>query len=302
MCGLMTGCRSNSGLTIAGYAPQPGEQVGAQENRVGARYFATVGMTIVAGRDFDARDIATGARVAIINETMARTYFKERNPIGERFGYDQPDVEIVGVVGDARVNTVREIANPMAFYPLDATPSYVGTLHVRANGDPLTTAEALRKALREAEPKLPVSRVTTITELASDSLRQDRLIARLTTVLGGLALALACLGIYGLMSYAVKQRTAELGIRFALGAPRPSVVWMVFRESLLLMMAGLLVGVPMVFAASRLVGTMLFDVSPNDPWIVAGAMLVLLAVGALASYLPAWRASRVDPLTALRQE
>jgi predicted permease len=302
MCGLMTGCRSNAGLVISGYTPQPGEQVGAQENRVGARYFETVGMPIVAGRDFDSRDIGTGAAKGIINEAMVRRYFENRNPIGERFGYDKADVEIIGVVRDARVNTVRESAEPMVFYPFDATPSYAGSLHVRTSGDPAGTAAALRKALRESEPQLPVARATTITELAADSLRQDRLIARLTTVLGVLALALACLGIYGLMSYAVKQRTAELGLRFALGAPRARVLWMVFRESLLLMLAGLIIGVPMVAAASRLVGTLLFDVSPNDPWIVAGAMLVLLAVGAMASYLPAWRASRVDPLTALRQE
>jgi predicted permease len=302
MCGLMTGCRSGAdGLAISGYTPQPGEEVAVQENRVGAGYVATVGMTIAAGRDLDARDIG-GKPVALINEAMARKYFKDRNPIGERFGYDTPDIEIVGVVRDARVNSVRESPMPMVFYALDATPSYVGSMHVRATGDPATTAEALRKALRESEPQLPVARVATITELASDTLRQDRLIARLTTMLGILALALACLGIYGLMSYAVKQRTAELGIRFALGAPRARVVWMVFRESLLLMIAGLIIGVPLVFGASRLIATLLFDVSPSDPWIVAGAMVVLLSVGAVASYLPAWRASRVDPLTALRTE
>ena len=191
---------------------------------------------------------------------------------------------------------------PMAFYPLDATPRYFGSMHVRTSGDPLSTGEAIRKALHEVEPKLPVTRVTTIIELASDTLRQDRLIARLTTVLGALALALACLGLYGLMSYAVKQRTAELGIRFALGAPRPRVLWMVFRESLLLMLAGLAIGIPLVMLASRLLGTLLFDVTPGDPAIVIGGMLLLFVVGAAASYLPAWRASRVDPLTALRQD
>ena len=133
-------------------------------------------------------------------------------------------------------------------------------------------------------------------ELAAATLRQERLIARLTTVLGLLALGLACLGLYGLMSYAVKQRTAELGVRFALGAPRPRVLWMVFRESLMLMIAGIAIGVPLVAVASRLIGTMLFDVTATDPAIVGGAMVVLLAVGATSSYLPSWRASRVDPL------
>jgi predicted permease len=303
MCGLMTGCRSAAdGLVITGYTSQPGEQVVLQENRVAANYMSTVGMTLVAGRDFTEHDSAASARIAIINEAAARRYFKDRDPIGQRFGYDKADVEIVGVVRDARVNTVREAAAPMTFYPFDASPSFVGSMHVRVNGDPDATALALHKALREAEPKLPVDRVVTVATLAAGTLRQERLIARLTTVLGGLALALACLGLYGLMSYAVKQRTAELGIRFALGAPRPRVLWMVFRESLLLMAAGLVIGVPLIVAVSRLIGTLLFDVSPNDPWIVAAAMAVLLAVGATSSYLPAWRASRVDPLTALRTE
>jgi predicted permease len=303
MCGLMTGCRSAAdGLVITGYTSQPGEQVVLQENRVAANYMSTVGMTLVAGRDFTEHDSAASTRVAIINEAAARRYFKDRDPIGQRFGYDKPDVEIVGVVRDARVNTVREAAAPMTFYPFDESPSFVGSMHVRVNGDPDATALALHKALREAEPKLPVDRVVSVATLAAGTLRQERLIARLTTVLGALALALACLGLYGLMSYAVKQRTAELGIRFALGAPRPRVLWMVFRESLLLMIAGLVIGVPLIFAVSRMIGTLLFDVSPNDPWIVAAAMAVLLAVGATSSYLPAWRASRVDPLTALRTE
>jgi predicted permease len=303
MCGLMSGCRSAAdGLVITGYTSQPGEQVVLQENRVAANYMSTVGMTLVAGRDFTEHDSAASARVAIINEAAARRYFKDRDPIGQRFGYDKADVEIIGVVRDARVNTVREAAVPMTFYPFDASPSFVGSMHVRVNGDPDATALALHKALREAEPKLPVDRVVTIAALAAGTLRQERLIARLTTLLGALALALACLGLYGLMSYAVKQRTAELGIRFALGAPRPRVLWMVFRESLLLMIAGLAIGVPLILAVSRLIGTMLFDVSPNDPWIVAGAMMMLIGVGAASSYLPAWRASRVNPLTALRTE
>ncbi|MGH9217940.1 MAG: ADOP family duplicated permease [Vicinamibacterales bacterium] len=303
MCGVMTGCRSSAdGVVITGYASQPEEQVVVQENRVGPRYFSTVGMTIVGGRDFTAADFGSDAPIAIVNEAMVRKYFKDRNPIGERFGGDTPDVEIVGVVRDARVNAVREAATPMVFYPLDSTPPFVGSMQVRTSADPGTTAAALRKAIQEIEPNLPVDRVIPISELAAGTLRQERLIARLASVLGVLALGLACLGLYGLMSYAVKQRTAELGVRFALGAPRPRVLWMVFRESLVLMIAGLLIGMPLVLVASRLVGTLLFGVTATDPAIIGGAMAVLLTVGATSSYLPSWRASRVDPLTALRQE
>jgi predicted permease len=289
-------------VAIGGYTSQPGEQVILQENRVHPSYFSTVGMTIVAGRDFTAQDSANDAPIAIVNEAMVRKYFKDRNPIGERFGGDQPDIEIVGVVRDARVNSVREATLPMAFYPFDSTPSFVGSMHVRTSTDPDATAAAVRRALQELEPNLPVDRIVPISELAAATLRQERLIARLTTVLGGLALGLACLGLYGLMSYAVKQRTAELGVRFALGAPRPRVLWMVFRESLTLMIAGIAIGVPLVAGASRLIGTMLFDVTATDPAIVGSAMIVLLVVGATSSYLPSWRASRVDPLTALRQD
>jgi predicted permease len=303
MCGVMTGCRSAAdGLAIEGYTAQPGEQLVVQENRVGDHYFATVGMRIVAGRDFTTADIGSGKPIAIVNEAMVKRYFNGGDAIGKRFGYDQADTEIIGVVRDARVNTVREPVPPMAFYPFTASPGFVGSMHVRSVGNPETTGQEIQKALRELEPKLPVDRARTIASLAAATLRQERLIARLTTVLGGLALALACLGLYGLMAYAVKQRTAELGIRFALGAPRPRVLWMVFRESLMLMAAGLAIGIPLVAAISRLIGRLLFDVSPSDPTILGAAVLALLAVGALSSYLPAWRASRVDPLTALRQD
>jgi predicted permease len=274
-----------------------------QENRVGPGYFTTVGMHMAAGRNFEAREIGSDAKIAIINETMARRYFKGRDPVGQRFGYDKPDeLEIIGVVKDARVNTVREEVPPMVFFPLDSTPSYVGTMQVRAAGDPALAGAAIRRALNELEPRLPVSSVTTIATLAANTLRQERLVARLTTVVGVLALALASLGLYGLMAYAVKQRTAELGLRFALGAPRARVLWMVFRESLMLVGAGLLIGVPIVLVASRLLGPMLFDVNPNDPVVIAIAMMVLVAVGAWSGYLPAWRASRVDPLVALRED
>jgi predicted permease len=300
-CGLMTGCRSNAhGLVIAGYQPQPGEEIVVQENQVSAGYLRTAGMTLVSGRDLTVRD--HGARVAIINETLAERYFRGRNPIGERLGRDTADTEIVGVVRDARVNAVREAPVPMVFWPLEAPPGYAGTLLVRTSGDPAAVVMQLRRAVQELEPALPIDRVTTVSGLAAATFRQETLIARLTTVLGVIALLLACLGLYGLMSYAVKQRTGELGIRFALGASRPRVLWMVLRESLVLIVGGLAIGWPAIVAGSRALGTVLYEVEGDDPLIIGGAMAVLLVVGAMSSYLPSWRASRVDPLTALRSE
>jgi putative ABC transport system permease protein len=191
---------------------------------------------------------------------------------------------------------------PMVYLPFDTTPPYVGTMQVRAAGDPVLAGAAIRRALQESEPRLPVDRVVTIASLAAATLRQERLIARLTTVVGLLALVLASLGLYGVMAYAVKQRTAELGVRFALGAPRGRVLWMVLRESMVLVVIGLAIGVPAVMAVGRLIGPMLFEVKPTDPLVVSIAIGVLFVVGAWSGYLPALRASRVDPLTALRQE
>ena len=304
MCGLMNGCRSNSdGVFISGYTSQPGEQVGFQVNGVGPNYFVTVGMTMAAGRNFAPQDIGGKNKIAIINEAMVRRYFKGRDPIGQHFGFDKPDeIEIIGVVRDAHVNSVREAAVPMVYFPFDANPPYVGTMQVRAAGDPVVAGAAIRRALQESEKRLPVDRVVTIASLAAATLRQERLIARLTTVVGLLALVLASLGLYGVMAYAVKQRTAELGVRFALGAPRGRVLWMVLRESMVLVVIGLAIGVPAVMAVGRLISPMLFEVKPTDPLVVSIAIGVLFVVGAWSGYLPALRASRVDPITALRTE
>jgi predicted permease len=289
------------GLTITGYTSQPGEQVVLQQNYVDPKYFATVGMQLVAGRNFDERDAEHPDPVAIVNEAAANRYFKNRSPLGQRFGEDNPAIEIIGVVADARVNTVREPALPMAFYPFQLD-EYAGALEVRAAGDPRGIPAALRKAIANVDPNLPLDHVTIMADQAGTTLRQERLIARLTTVLGVLALGLACLGLYGVMSYGVKQRTPELGIRFALGASRPLVLWTVLRESLVLVAIGVAIGLPLVLAASQVVGTLLFDVTPTHPATLIASTLLLLAVGAISGYLPAWRASRVDPLTALRHE
>jgi predicted permease len=303
MCSVLNGCRSNSdGVAFSGYTSQPDEQVVVQINRVGRKYFSTLGMPIVAGRDFDAREVGGDAKVVIVNEALVRKYFKGRDPLGERFGYDTPDLEIIGVVRDAHVNTVREAPLPMVFHPFDATPSFVGSMQIRTAGDPGTMGAVVRRVVTEQEPRLTAGPPATLGTLAASTLRQERLIARLTIIVGLLALALASLGLYGLMAYAVKQRTAELGVRFALGAPRGRVLWMVLRESMLLVAIGLAIGVPAVLAVSRLIAPMLFEVSPNDPTVVSIAIAVLFVVGAWSGYLPAWRASRIDPLVALRQE
>jgi predicted permease len=302
MCGLISGCRSRADVKITGYESSPGEDVLVQENSIGDGYFSTVGMRLLSGRDFDSRDTKTSPRVAIVNEAMVRRYFQGRNAIGQRFGYDQPDTEIVGIVEDARVNEVQEAAQPMAFRSMRQTPPFATSLEVRTSGDPRQAVAEVTRTITAMEPNLPIERVTTAEERVDANLNQEKVVAQLTSAFGLLALGLACFGLYGVMSYAVARRTPELGIRMALGAPRSHVLWMVFRESLGLVLAGLALGLPLVLAVSRLVSSLLAGITAHDPATLAAAALVLIAVAAIAGYIPARRASRVDPLVSLRYE
>jgi len=290
------------GVIISGYQRRPGEQVLLQSNWVGPKYFSTVGMPVVAGRELDAPDTERAPKVAVINEAMARRYFANRSPLAERFGYATPNVEIVGVVRDARVTNVRDAAVPMAYYAMQQWTNYSNNIDVRAVGDPRWIVGEVRKAVHEADPNLPLNRVATMTEQISDSVNMERLVAYLTSAFGILALALASVGLYGVMSYAVSRRTAELGIRMALGAHPSQVLWMVLRESLVLVGLGVALGLPLVFAASRFLKGMLFGLAPGDSATVVSAILVLVTVAAVAGYLPALRASRIEPLVALRYE
>jgi len=233
---------------------------------------------------------------------MVRRYFAGRNPVGQRFGDPQPDTEIIGVVADARVNGVQEAVPPMAYGPILQQAVMPESLEIRAVGDPGAIATSVREAIREVEPGLPVENIRTVSEQVEASLRQERLVARLTSVFAGLALGLACFGLYGVMWNAVTRRTGELGIRMALGATPLGLLAMVLRESLRLVAAGLAVGLVLALAAGRVVLGLLFGIQPSDPFTLAVAVLALLAVAILAAYLPARRASRVDPLVALRYE
>jgi predicted permease len=302
-CGLASGCAAfMDGVVINGYQRRPGEQVSLQGNWVGPKYFTTVGMPLLAGRELDARDTERAPKVAVINEAMVRRYFANRNPLGEHFGYARPNVEIVGVVRDARVTSIRDAAVPMAYFAMQQWTNYSDNIDVRAAGDPRWISGEVRKAVHEVDPHLPVNRVATLNEQINRSVKQERMVAYLTSAFGMLSLALASIGLYGVMSYAVARRTAEMGIRMALGARPSRVLSMVLRESLLLVGLGVSVGLPTVFAASRFLKGMLFGLAPSDSATVLSAILVLVAVAAIASYLPALRASRIEPTVALRYE
>jgi predicted permease len=300
--GLVSGSRSISAVEIAGYPKAPDEQISFQTDSVGLNYFATVGMHLVEGRDFTWRDDARAPKVAIVNQTLARRYFPGRSAVGQLFGDDKPDVQIVGVVADARVNDVREAAPIMAWYPIAQHMEYTRAIAVRATGHPQAIAAQLRSAVAQAAPNLMVTRVRTLEEQIRSGLLEERLIVQLTSAFGALALLLAAVGLYGVMSYAVARRTAEFGVRMALGARRREVLWMMIRESALIVVAGLACGVPLMLAATRLVNGMLFGVSAADPLAIAAATATLTVVALLAAALPALRASRVDPIVALRYE
>lgn len=302
VCPLASNCRSSSDI----YQPG-GSRVAAtpQVNAVSLGYFENVGIPLVRGRDFALTDDERAPHVAVVNESLARRLFENQDPIGRHFGFEQKssaEFEIVAVVADARVNSVLESAPPMIYFPLLQFVPDVESLDIRAAADPKSVAEQLRGALSSIDPDLPIGDITTVREQLSSNLAQQRLIARLTSIFGGLALALACLGLYGVMSYTVARRTAELGVRMALGATRVAVLSLILRSMLVVVGAGLLVGLVLSVLSVRAIGSLLFGISPYDATTMLSAAAVLILVSIVAGLKPAWRAALVDPAEALRTE
>jgi len=303
-CGLAIGCGDSSDIYLPGI-PHTNGETDAQERRVSHHFFDTVGIPLVEGRDFATTDNEKTLAVTIVNQTFVREFLKDKNPIGQYFGYDTANdhrFQIVGVVKDARVNDIRESAPPMIYHSIAQDAIDVESLDVRTFADPSRLISQVRQAVRSVDPNLPIGGIATLAEQVSSNLAQQRLIARLTTIFGALALGLACLGLYGVMSYTVARRTSELGIRLALGSTRWSALWVVLRESFIVIGAGILVGACLSLAGTRLVSSMLFGLSPHDPLTLAAAAMLLLLVSVASGLLPAWRAAQVDPMAALRHE
>ncbi len=303
MCGLHSNCRAREdGFEIEGYQSRPGEQVVFLINSVSPNYFSTVGMPLIAGRAFDDRDLAKTPRVAVVNRTLAAKYFENGQAIGRRFGSETKDVEIVGIVEDARQLNVKDAAIPTAFFAAAQRPVGARSLEVRSHGDPREIVASVRAALTRSAPDLPVESIVPLADRVSVSLSEDRLVVFLTTGFGALALGLAGFGLFGVLSYAVTRRAPEFGIRMALGASRSHVLWSVVRDALWLVLWGFLVGLPIAFLGGRLVSSLVFGVSPHDWTTFVGATVTLVAVGSISSLVPALRACRVDPVAALREE
>jgi predicted permease len=275
-------------------------------NVVGMRYFDTMQIPLVAGRTFSASDTSTSPRVAIISEHMAKTFFPLVNPIGRHYGLGdnkpENDVTIIGVAKDVKFNNLAEDPVDLDYLSYTQTPWGFGDLEVRYTGDFAPVAAAVQQTIRSIDRNLPITHVTTLDEQVARSITNQRLVAQLSAFFGLLAVFLSCIGIYGVMSYVVTKRTNEIGIRIALGAGRSNMLWMVLREILTLVSIGIVIGVPVTLAGNRLVSNMLFGLRPTDPTTLVSATVMLLIVAAIAGYLPARRASLVDPMVALRYE
>jgi predicted permease len=304
-CGIASGCRSISRIRIEGYREAPGEIPRMMENRVGTTYFATTGMTVVDGRGLTERDVRGQPEVVVINEAAARAYFGNANPLGKRIGYGDLTTEIVGVVRDARVTTLREEPVPMAFYPIaqSSERQFATAMDLRVSGEPAAVGETVRRAISAMEPRLLAdARPVTIAQKLDQGLIRDRLVAYLAGAFAMVALLLSCVGLYGVLSYAVATRTPEMGVRMAVGATPADVLRLVLGDGLRVTLAGVVIGGIVAVVAGRLIRSLLFGITPSDPSTLFAVIGTLLFVASLASLLPARRAARVDPITALRAE
>jgi predicted permease len=281
-----------------------------QDILTGPKYAETLGVPLLRGREIDPRDTPSARQVAVVNQTFAARYFKDQNPVGRTFSFDDDSdkeqwIEIIGVVGDLKGDNAREKPEPTAYRPIlqvQDGAAYTCTIHIRTVSDPTPLTPQVREMINQINDKIPVFGITTLSDQLHQNLSQERLIAQLVSFFGALALILACIGLYGVMAQGVARRTSEIGIRMALGARGGNIAWMILRETLCLVLAGLLLGVPAALLGAHWISTQLFGLSPTDPLTLVGAAVVLSVVAMLAGYLPARRASRVNPLNALRYE
>ncbi|HEV8037896.1 MAG TPA: FtsX-like permease family protein, partial [Bryobacteraceae bacterium] len=279
---------------------------------VGPAFFTTMQIPILAGRDFEERDRPGSPAVAVINQVFAKANFQNRNPLGQHVilregGEGQPlarDMEIVGVTRNARYGSLTKEFPPVVYMPYDQgypRPNQM-VYELRTSGDPLRYVNSVRDIVRRADAHVPVSEVRTQVEDIDQGINQEITFAKLCSGFAILALGIACVGLYGTVSYSVARRTSEIGIRVALGAERRRVVWMILREVCALAAVGLAISVPTALATSKLVESFLFGMKPNDPLTLALAVAILVGAALLAGYMPARKASRIDPMIALRNE
>jgi predicted permease len=312
----------DSSMTAEGFSPPtPDAHPEPYMNQVSPNYFATLGVSIVNGRDFrptdtlevkhnpeEKGDMGWQPSVIMINETFAKKYFSGRDPVGLHLGFGSDpgtptDMEIIGVVKDIKYTSLRDEIPPQAFVPYMSDRFLGGmVVYARTTADPNLLMTAIRSKVRDLDANVPVYAMRTTEVQINNSLSSERMIASLSAVFGFLATLLAVIGLYGVMAYTVAQRTREVGIRMALGAAQGNVIWLVMREVLILVAIGVAAGVPASLALTKLVQSQLFGLSPHDPATLLIATVALAFVASAAGYIPAWRASRLDPMKALRYE
>jgi predicted permease len=300
MTPLSYGSFSSAPISVDGFEVPPEERPTVEYNEVGPDYFATMGIPLVSGREFTRADDERAALVAIVNETMAAKYWRGRNPIGQRVQVKDRWMQIVGVAKDSKYRSVRETANPFFYVPRRQNFSVGGALFIRTPLSPETVAVALAREVHALDASLSPYELITLQEQLDRSTSPQLVAVTLVGVLGALALLLAVIGLYGVMAYAVSQSTRELGLRMALGAGAANLVRLVLSRGLALMAAGVLLGAAVAVASTRLMGNLLYHVSPRDPRAFGAAFAVMTIASLAACFIPAWRATRTDPAEALR--
>ena len=294
-------------IKVPGYQDEGGHKSGTSVIQVGPGFFDTMQIPVLMGRPVGESDRDGAPLTAVVNETFVKRYFPNQTPLGRHFVFvPDVDVEIVGVAKDARYSSLKREIPPVTYF------SYLQTIkewpikqmffELRTAGDPLALANTVRQIVHAASPQIPVADVTTQSRQIDATISNEKTFAELCTCFGALALIMACVGLYGTMAYAVSRRTSEIGIRMALGAQRRRIVWMVLRQVLILATIGVLAGTAAVWETTTFLKSYLFGLQPNDPVTLTAAVLILAACAILAGYAPAWRASRIDPMVALRHE
>ena len=303
---LLHGWEWDNTTAVEGHEAKDGEDMSAFMNALSPGYFATMGIPILEGRDFNALDVKPNTKIAIVNQSFARHFFGDRSAVGRHIGQNgmppkgKLDIEIVGVAADSLYEGPREGVRRQVFIPYYGKGGAV--FYVRTATGSASAYAALRHEVKKQDASMPVYEMKTLSAQLDQTLLTERLIAMLSAGFGLLATLLASIGLYGVMAFAVARRTKELGLRLALGANSSSVIWLVMREVLVLLSIGLAIGIPAAFGLGRYVSTQLYGIKPHDPWIGGVTMVLLAVVAAAAGWIPAQRASRIDPILALRYD